>query len=106
METTGCGWKAMPDLMPGPIWVKFSGVAGVWWESDLGKKIFFFVTLKFFHFIRTFFFVLATKPLISACGTTLLALRTVALRHIYFIYLYLYIIYDYAYLKISLPYDT
>ena len=29
----------MPDLMPGPICVKLSGVAGVWWESDLGQKI-------------------------------------------------------------------
>ena len=60
METTGCGWKAMPDLMPGPIWVKFSGVAGVWWESDLGQKMNFFVDLKFFLLTLNFFFVLPT----------------------------------------------
>ena len=60
METTGCGWKAMPDRMPGPIWVKFSGVAGVWWESDLGQTMNFFVDLKFFSFHKNFFFVLLT----------------------------------------------
>ena len=50
MGTTGRGSKVMPGLMPGPICVKLSGVAGVWWESDLGKKINFFVDLEFFSF--------------------------------------------------------
>ena len=36
----------MPGLMPGPICVKLSGVAGVWWESDIGQKINFFVGLE------------------------------------------------------------
>ena len=38
----------MPGLMPGPICVKLSGIAGVWWESDLGQKINFFVDLEIF----------------------------------------------------------
>ena len=45
----------MPGLMPGPICVKLSGVAGVWWESDLGQKIIFFLSLKFFVFSEEFF---------------------------------------------------
>ena len=43
-------WFPMPGLMPGPICVKLSGVAGVWWESDLGQKINFFVDLEIFSF--------------------------------------------------------
>ena len=55
MGTTGRGSKVMPGLMPGPICVKLSGVAGVWWESDLGKKINFFVDLEFFPFFKEYF---------------------------------------------------
>ena len=55
METTGCGWKVMPDLMPGPICTKLSGVAGVWWEGDLGQKINFFVDLELFEKKKYFF---------------------------------------------------
>ena len=38
----------VPGLMPGPNCVKLSGVAEVWWENDLGRKINFFVDLEFF----------------------------------------------------------
>ena len=48
-------WFPMPGLMPGPICVKLSVVAGVWWESDLGKKIFFFEHLDFVLFFKDFF---------------------------------------------------
>ena len=41
--------------MPGPICAKLSGVAGVWWESDLGQKINFFVDLDFFCSFKIFF---------------------------------------------------
>ena len=44
----------MPGLMPSPICMKLSGVAGVWWESDLGKKINFFIDLEFFSFFKNF----------------------------------------------------
>ena len=54
-------WDLMPGLMPGPICVKLSGVAGVWWASDLGQKINFFVDLDFFlFFFKNFFFLLPT----------------------------------------------
>ena len=53
----------MPGLMPGPICVKLSGVAGVWWESDLGQKINFFVDLKILEKkIKIFFACNATLP--------------------------------------------
>ena len=53
--------ELMPGLMPGPICVKLSGVAGVWWASDLGQKINFFVDLDFFlFFFKNFFFLLPT----------------------------------------------
>ena len=45
----------MPGLMPGPICVKLSGAAGVWWASDLGQKIYFFVDLEIFWFFKFFF---------------------------------------------------
>ena len=45
----------MPDLMPGPICTKLSGVAGVWWEGDLGQKINFFVDLELFEKKKYFF---------------------------------------------------
>ena len=47
--------ELMPGLMPGPICVKLSGVAGVWWASDLGQKIIFFVDLEIFWFFKIFF---------------------------------------------------
>ena len=57
METTGCMVELMPGLMPGPICVKLSGVAGVWWESDLGQKINFFINLEIFSiFLKEYFF--------------------------------------------------
>ena len=56
METTGCMVELMPGLMPGPICVKLSGVAGVWWESDLDKKINFFIDLEFFLRIFSLYF--------------------------------------------------
>ena len=47
--------ELMPGLMPGPICMKLSEVAGVWWESDLGQKINFFVYLEIFSFFKDFF---------------------------------------------------
>ena len=52
----------MPSLMLGPICVKLSGVAEVWWESDLGQKINFFVDLENCSFLENFFYVLPTSP--------------------------------------------
>ena len=50
-------WDLMPGLMPGPICVKLSGVAGVWWASDLGQKINFFIDLEIFSiFLKEYFF--------------------------------------------------
>ena len=40
--------ELIPGFMPGPICVKLSGVAGVRWESDLGKKRNFFIDLEIF----------------------------------------------------------
>ena len=69
--------------MAGPICFKLSGIAGARWGSVLGKKKF---KIEIFYFFEFFFSVLVPEPyMISACVTTLSALRTVALRHIYLI---------------------
>ena len=52
----------MPSLMLGPIRVNLSGVAEVWWESDLGQKINFFIDLEIFSCLENFFYVLPTSP--------------------------------------------
>ena len=52
----------MSSLMLGPICVKLSGVAEVWWESDLGQKINFFIDLEIFSCLENFFYVLPTSP--------------------------------------------
>ena len=51
LSSKSCGISlTLPGLMLGPICVKLSGVVGVWWESDLGQKINFFVDLEIFLF--------------------------------------------------------
>ena len=53
------------------------------------KKKFEILKLRIFFYFEFFFLVLVPEPyLISACVTTLSALRTVALRHIYLIHEY------------------
>ena len=61
-----CSWYIMISEMPGPIYVRLSGIVMGRWGDVLGQKKFPNVD-------------------ISVCVMTLSALRTVALRHIYLI---------------------
>ena len=76
----------MISEMPEPICVRLSGIVGARWEIVFGQKNTQNFEIEIFFTLKSFFSVLVPEPfLISAGVTTLSALRTFALRHIYLI---------------------